>query len=244
MEWFKQVRYGLIAGVSFVLSNHTNDRCKKAPVLIIRDRTVDIQLNFINNSNDTNNSQIVIFQKNVATNFNELAVAWKVIRHTGLGDNHPFTFPLHYSVGASDSYGHFTPQLPAQSGQMFHFAMSPSSDTLSYAGPATVNREIQIRNDHTKDAIYAAIYKSGKLLARSTSVAPGKKAMFEFGPTIWIGVVSQLVEGDLINSAIISDVNTELSLLGIASADIVMTGGGPRASSQPFSFTLQNIVMA
>jgi hypothetical protein len=63
-------------------------------------------------------------------------------------------------------------------------------------------------------------------------------------PTIWIGVVSQVEEGDVMNSAIISDINTELSLLGIASADIVMSGGGAGPSATPFMFTLENIVMA
>src|SRR6185503_12098065 len=62
---------------------------------------MNIQLNFINNSNDANNSEIVIFQKNVATNFDELAVAWQVIRYCGQGDNHPFTFPMTMQVGAS-----------------------------------------------------------------------------------------------------------------------------------------------
>ena len=42
-----------------------------------REGQMDIQLNFINNSNDVNNSEIVIFQKNVATDFDELAVAWQ-----------------------------------------------------------------------------------------------------------------------------------------------------------------------
>jgi hypothetical protein len=46
------------------------------------------------------------------------------------------------------------------------------------------------------------------------------------------------------NSAILSMVNAELSLLGIASADIVMTGGGPGPTSTPFQFNLANIVMA
>jgi|GEM_PF-5257396 len=35
-----------------------------------------IKLNFINHSNDTNNSSVVIFQKNEATSFEELAVAF------------------------------------------------------------------------------------------------------------------------------------------------------------------------
>lgn len=69
-------------------------------------------------------------------------------------------------------------------------------------------------------------------------------AVFEFKPTIWIGVASQIIQGEVMNSAIISNLNTELSLLGIASADIVMTGGGPGRNPTPFSFKLENIVMA
>jgi hypothetical protein len=67
--------------------------------------------------------------------------------------------------------------------------------------------------------------------------------VFEFKPTIWIGVASQIVQGQVMDSAIISNINTEISLLGIASADIVMTGGGPGANSTPFAFNLENIVM-
>ncbi len=45
------------------------------------------------------------------------------------------------------------------------------------------------------------------------------------------------------NSAIVSEINTELSLLGIASADIIMTGGGAAGQgAQPFVFNLENIV--
>ena len=46
------------------------------------------------------------------------------------------------------------------------------------------------------------------------------------------------------NSAIISNINTEISLLGIVSADIVMTGGGSGPNATAFVFTLENVVMA
>jgi hypothetical protein len=54
----------------------------------------------------------------------------------------------------------------------------------------------------------------------------------------------QIVQGQVMNSAVVSSINTELSLLGIASADILMTGGGPGASAAPFAFKLQNVVMS
>lgn len=200
---------------------------------------MDIKLNFINQSNDTNNSSVVIFQKNVAANFDETAVAWKVIENCGVGDNHPFTYPLSSHVSARDSWGNYTPKLAAQNGNLFHVALSSSGTQLSLAGDATNQAQIHVANELPKGAVNASIYKDGTLLATHTSVAPGQKAAFEFKPTIWIGVASQVVQGQVMNSAIISNINTELSLLGIAEADIIMTGGGPGANSTPFFFILK-----
>lgn len=204
---------------------------------------MDIALNFINNSNDANNSEVVIFQKNVATDFDELAVAWLVIKNCGQGDNHPFTVPMALQVGASDSYGNYTPQLDAQNGQLFSMVLTPSGDHLVYAGSGTSSKEVQVLNSLAEGTINASTYKAAKLLAVKASIAPQQKAAFEFKPTIWIGVASQVVQGQVMNSATLSSINTELSLLGIASADIVMTGGGPGANSTPFAFNLENIVM-
>jgi hypothetical protein len=203
---------------------------------------VDIKLNFINNSNDANNSEIVIFQKNVATNFDELAVAWHIIKYCGQGDSHPFVFPMEMEVAGSDSYGNYTPHLPAQNGQLFTMSLTTSGNRLSASGSGTSSREIQVLNGLPRGAINASIYKDGKLLAVKTSVAPQQKAVFQFKPTIWMGVVSQVIQGQVMNSAIMSCVNTELSLLGITSADIVMTGGGPGRNSMPFAFSLENVM--
>ncbi|NQZ20772.1 MAG: hypothetical protein HRT53_01850 [Colwellia sp.] len=203
-----------------------------------------IKLNFINQSNDRNNSEIVFFQKNVATDFDELAVAWKTIKFCGQGDNHPFNFPMTMEISASDSYGNFTPKMKADNGEMFHVTLDGSGNVLASDGAGTSAKEVQCRNDLSSGSINAGIYKDGKLLARKTSIAPSQKAVFEFKPTLWVGVVSQVEEGQVMNSAIMSDVNTELSLLGIDSADIVLSGGGPGKNSSAFKFTLENIVMA
>ncbi|MBC3920581.1 hypothetical protein H8L32_24160 [Undibacterium sp. CY18W] len=205
---------------------------------------MDIKLTFRNLSNDTNNSSVVIFQKNVAADFDEKAVAWTVIRNCGQNEYHPFTYPIGMTVSSSDSWGNYTPQLAAEHGQIFEATMTGSGDGLAYAGPATNASEIQVRNNLTQGAINAHIFKGGKLLAIKTAIAPGQRAAFRLEPTLWIGAASEIEEGDVMNSAVISSLNTELSLLGIASADIVMTGGGPGADSKPFSFHLENIKYA
>jgi hypothetical protein len=201
-----------------------------------------IKLNFINRSNDTNNSSVVIFQQNVAENFGELAIAWKVIENCGRLDNHPFIFPLNFMVSASDSYGNYTPQLAAYDGQAFDMVQSASGDILQLSSvPATSPTTVEIRNNLAYGAINANCYRDGKLLATKTGLAPGQKAVFQFQPRIYIGVVSQVEEGDVMNSAIISQINSEINLFGITSADIVMTGGGPGKSATAFTFTLENI---
>jgi hypothetical protein len=113
---------------------------------------VDIQLNFINESNDTNNSQVVIFQAAAGGGVDDLPVACQVINDCRPGHRHPL-------------------------------------------------------------ALHSA-----------------------HRPTIWIAALPQPKPGEL--SGVDPAAATRLSLAGLASADIVMTGGG----AQPFAFTLANAV--
>jgi len=202
-----------------------------------------IKLNFKNESNDKNNSQVVFFQKNVSTNFDELAVAWKVIKNCATGWHHEFEFPLEMEIGAGDSWGNeIIKPVPAYNGQLFPVFRDLSGDQLKRDGQATSTKEVQLRNDLVNGAISANIYKAGKLLARKTGVSPGQKAVFQFHPTIWVGVASQIEEGAIMDSAILTDINTELGLLGVASADIVMKGGGTGTGATKFKFVLENVV--
>ncbi len=202
---------------------------------------MDINLSFENRSNDPSGSSVVIFQKNVATSFNETAVAWKVIKNSAPGLKYPFAFPTEMSVSATDSYSAETQRLTAAQGQLFHLSQTAGGNELVYKGQASSAEEIQCHNDLQRDAVSVNIYRDGRLLAAQSGVAPAQKAAFQFEPTIHIGASAQVEEGQVINPTILS-ANTELSLLGIASADIVMTGGGPGGASLQFS--LENVVMA
>ncbi|KKC99676.1 MULTISPECIES: hypothetical protein [Photobacterium] len=201
-----------------------------------------INLNFINRSNDVNNSEVVIFQKNVAESFDEIAIAWRVIQNCGRNDNHPFVYPLKFEVCASDSFGNYTPQMTAYDGQAYEMVKDTSGDVLRLASsPAVSQQEVEVRNNLSSGSINANIYRDGKLLAAKTNVSPGQKGVFQFHPSIFVGVVSQVIEGEVMNSAIIQQVNTEINLFGIQSADLVMTGGGSGPTASPFEFHLENI---
>jgi hypothetical protein len=202
---------------------------------------MDTRLRFINRSSDGHRSEVVLFQKNVAADLDELAVAWKVIRHCGRDCYHPLVYSQSFEITSSDDYGNHSPRLGAVNGQAFSVTRTPSGRSLKRAVASGSAREIQVENALPMGAVNINLYKSGLLVARKTSVAPGQKAVFHFEPTLWIGVASQVVQGEALSSAVMSSVNTELSLLGITRADIVMTGGGAGGDARAFAFTLENI---
>ena len=201
-----------------------------------------IKLNLVNASADCNNSSIVLFQRNMVSSIQEIAVAWLVIDNLGIGWSHEFTYDYTLQVSAADSWGNRVPAKSSANGQLWKVVRDCSGDQLQLAGDASVPTEVQIQNGLTLGAISANIYRSGTLLATKTGVAPGQMAAFKFNPNICIGVVSQVEQGAILDSAILSTVNTTLALTGLASADIVMSGGGPGRNSAPFTFTLQNKV--
>jgi hypothetical protein len=211
----------------------------------------NISLNFINNSNDINNSQIVIFQQNAGPSISaihsttptqQIAVAWKVIFLGAKGSNHPFNFPTDVSVSASDSFGNQTPILSAQNGNRFDMIGTPKGNQLQLnAQHPAVSNLIEVWNELAVGAINANVYRDGRLLATKTGVVPGQKAQFQFEPTIFIGVENQIQEGTIMNITALSNINAQFSLIGISSADIVLTGGGTGKDSMPYKFSLQNV---
>ncbi len=201
-----------------------------------------IKLNFINRSNDVINPSVIIFQKNVATNLQELSIAWQVIKNCGHNDNHPFVFPMNFSISANDAYGNSTPQISTDSGDVLEMFTGNSGDVLQRTNAqASDPNEVDVLNNLTQGSIGVGCYKDGKLLAKAPNIAPSQKAVFEFHPKIYIGVVSQIDEGDVIDRAILANIDTELDLTSVISADIVMTGGGIGKNATPFQFTLEHV---
>jgi hypothetical protein len=204
--------------------------------------SMDIKLNFINQSNDSENVDVVVFQKNEVPEYGQV-VAWEVIENCGRGDNHPFTYPSTIKVSANDSYGNYTPQMAAEPGDTYAVVQSLSGDQLVKILDSSNPKNVVMKNQLPTGSVTANIYRGGKRLAIQTNIAPEQMAAFKFKPTIYIGVVPQVTQGEVMDPAIVSQMNTSFSLLGMSSADIVMTGGGTGSDAQPYSFSLQYVVM-
>ena len=201
----------------------------------------DVEFNFINRSNSTDIPEVVIFQKNVAENSDDTAIAWLVIKNCGKDENYSFIYPSEMGINASNDSGDYSQILATQNGQLFQLFLTESGPTLNYEGPGSNPKQVQLLNALPEEWINANIFKDGRILAQKSPVNPQQTALFEIESKIFLGVVSDIEAGEPMSSAILSTINTEISLLGIASADIVMTGGGSGAKSTPFEFNLENV---
>lgn len=194
-----------------------------------------IQLNFVNRSEGS--PDVGIFQKNVAAGSEDLAIAWRVIR-TNPGESVSFTYSFETAAAASDSFGSSTEQTSASNGQLLRVTSGPA---LSVHGTADLGNQIGVRNDMPQGSIDVQIYRDGRLLAFKKGLPPQQHAVFEFPPTLWIGVVSNAIEGEIMDSTIIAQVNNQLALTGITDANITMTGGGAGTDATPYVFSFSNV---
>ena len=203
-----------------------------------------IKLNFINKSHNANQLNIVIFQRNFAQEFGEIAIAWKVIRNPVPEEKYPFTYSMNVTVAASDKYGNFSPSLLAYNGAVYEMVQSTSGDVLQISPtPAANSHQFEVKNAHTHPTYISSAhcYRDGSLIGKKTEIAPHETAVFEFKPHFFIGVASDVEQGDVLDKALIPKINTQINLFGISSADIVMTGDGAGENDSKFSFTLENI---
>lgn len=201
-----------------------------------------VKLRLFNYSWDVTDSDIIIFQKNVVETLEEIAFAWRVIKRLGFQCSHSFTYSHEFEVGVRDAWGNDTPNFLAAPGQRWEMLRDYSGNELRLSHcPATSYRETEIYNSLDEGSITARIYRDGLLVTEKANVSPGMKAVFRFEPRIYIGIASQVDEGDVVDAAVLSDVNTSINLSGLRSADIIMSGRGQGPEATRLSFALANV---
>ena len=201
---------------------------------------MNIHRRLINYSDACTLTHVVFFQMN-ELDPEGIPLVWKVIHHCGYMNYHPFTYSTDLEISAGDSYGNYTAHMPAQPGTLYQAIRVPSGNQLAIKGKATNARQIQMVNDLPKGAVSANIFRSNRLLARQSPIAPRQRASFAFKPSIYVGTYSEIEAGEGLVAGVVPGRMIELSLLGLASADIIMTGGGTDEHAEPYQFHLDNI---
>ena len=194
---------------------------------------------FINGSYDVNRSDIIIFQTNEAARDAEGPVAWKVITRCPIDWSHPFTVSSEIHVGLGDREGNHSPSVAVTPGTLARVSSRPRGGVELAAGRGDDPTSIHVENHVQAAGSALEIYRDGRLLSRHCGVAPRARARFRFNHRIWLFAGSGIDEGDLLRrSELRWRVLTELDLLGVTRADIVMTGGGYGPHARPLRFHL------
>lgn len=201
-----------------------------------------IKLKFRNASQDVKNTNVVLFQRNTGASTNDNAIAWKVIQNCGVGDFNPFEYPMTQQVSVIDAWGNYSPLLDANNGDVFSVtdAGGRTGTILTKTREIGDPNMITVRNDLPTGSIDIAIYKDNRQLALKNGVSPGDESIFELLPFLYIGTCTDVEEGDVMDSDTVQSNLTRLSLLGLRSADIVLTGGGTGPLATQFVFALSN----
>lgn len=187
------------------------------------------------------NLPVAVLQKNGADT--EVAVVWQLIQNFRPGDNFSLVYTKINEVSTSDQFGRPTPFMEASPGNAFKMVALPYLE-LRGNGAAHDPQAIEVTNALPQGVIDANIFKGGALLAVRQGLTPGQMASFVFSTSIFVGVVPpEITEGQIITGDTLSDINTEISLAGIASADVVLTGGGSGSDALSYRFVLENVVM-
>ena len=204
--------------------------------LMIDDAGLDVQLNIVNQSEQTDDLTWVLYRVNQAFPGGP-TVAWQLIENLGAGDNEPIEVGMRYAVSATDSMGNSSPQLVASSGQQYTVTAGSAGDVLT---PSASGRpgQIAVVNGLPEAAMTATLFDEGRSVAVVMNVAPAQTAVFQVDPTIWIAAVptGQVRAGQILDPATVSGA-TRFDLSGMASTDVVITGDGTQ-------FFLRNTVMS
>jgi hypothetical protein len=200
------------------------------------------KLNFINRSYDMNRSDIIIFQTNGAAGGAERPVAWKVIKRCPNDWSHPFTFSNELQLGLGDCDGNHSPRVPVMPGTLARISPGPKGGVALVAGRGMDPTAIQVESRVQIGGYDAEVYRDGRLLSRHRGLGPRARAEFRFNQRIRLFAGSGIDEGDLLRrSELRWRVLTELDLLGVTRADIVMTGGGCGPNATPLCFHLHQV---
>lgn len=192
-------------------------------------------LTYINASKDY--PWILAFQKNAVNPPNQYDLAWMVFGTNAKVRKVGISFEgLSAEFLSTSGVSPRTPMVPgtsytAEMGSVT-VMLKPTGST-GYPGLVTITNGLDVVAQIT-------LYRSGLALAMAKEVAPGATAEFAYDDTLWIGQDPGVGPGDPLTGSEMDAINTGITLTGIVSADVVMTG----SDGGPYMFLLEKIVYA
>ena len=205
---------------------------------------MNTRLNFLSRSPASRDSVIVLFQKNARSVPGSSEIAWKTIRHCVDGHCHPVAFPDQLEICTGDEFGNYSPRIRVAGGDHFSVMSTHLGGKLAFRRRSPGRNEVEVCNDLRQGAFDLNVFRDSRLLWRRRSLPPQQRTVFSFPPSLWIGAIPGARQSEPLHAHTAAAPPTLLSLRGVASADIVMTGGGSGPDAAPITFSLENAKMA
>ncbi|MFB8787305.1 MAG: hypothetical protein U7123_00240 [Potamolinea sp.] len=186
----------------------------------------DIQILYVNKSNDQDNPSILVFQKPTESNFAAESTAWQVIDSIGYNCWHKFTYTLDTEVQVLwDNGNSGTFPIATKNGKNYSLKQSNGGFTLEESGNSGASDEFDVTNKvSVKDGVCVVASKDGKAILKKQAIAKNQKAEFVFHPKLYFGLSSEYQVGDIVDSAVMSDDFKDISLEGLQSLTVTLTG--------------------
>jgi hypothetical protein len=197
----------------------------------------DINITYINKSNDQDDPTILVFMQPTESNFSAYSTAWQVIKNIGFNSWHKFTYTLDTAVQAIwDNGNSGTLPLETTNGRNYALRNTPGGFSLVESGSSNANNEFDVTNKVvTPGGISVVALKDSKPIAVKHEVARNQKAEFVFHPRLYFGVTSEYEVGDIVSSAVMSEGFQLISLEGLSSVTVTMRGNA--ANGYTFEMT-------
>jgi hypothetical protein len=202
--------------------------------------STEVNINYINESGNTDNPTIFVFTKNMIPTFDVLkdGVAWRVMPEIGKGSSSTFVFPILTTVQAMWGGCNRTKTIDSDIGKRYTVEEDNTGIILTQNGEASQKTAIEVNNNvHVVGGVQAQLCKDGKIMMTKNIVAYGQKATFVLHPKLYWGIASEIQEGQNISSAVLnSDQFFEQDIEGVSSVDVVLRGN----AKDGYQFYIEN----
>jgi hypothetical protein len=202
----------------------------------------NLQLRFVNLSGDGGVSNVVFFQKNGA-NATGSIIAWRVARNCGYRNYCCLPYNWETEIDMVDWNGNHCPRQAAAGDGVFHIVRKRYGKKLEAVRTEGHPTQVWVQNRLDTGAPHITLYRSGCVVARHENLIPGQWAKFDVEHWLHVVVMPCVKQGDDIAAHLGSASIAKFFLQGIASADIVMVGGGRGRDAQALRFMMTNVVM-
>lgn len=199
-----------------------------------------IALNLINQSSAITPPAICIVHKDLLADCPPPLTVWTVVRRCAPGWCRPLRLSQVAEVSLGDAYGNFSRRRPAPAGSVFAVTGQHDGPRLAATGQRGRPDQVVVRNELPDGAVDVHLFNDRRLLGSRRWLAPGQAAVFHVAPVLWIGALGdgeRVAESQSLPRALQARLDTRLDLHGVASADIVMHGGG----TDTLRFSLQHV---